>query len=273
MHLFTKSFLNIFPVVIFSASLSFAAEFDDIHKSIIESYNHALPPNADGIAIESVEANKLVHDLLLFTENNDRTVAGATIENILNVFSQRFPRVFALAIQFPCLQNDLAMAAMLGFKPRSEVQCQDVDYDALKNGIDSISGLTGYYPFELERDAKDGFFAKLQFSYLVYFSMTSYLYDFNVDNHEWIAQISANDSGAYFERAGQIFGYDQVNTRLFHSGVQNGSIVASTAHFGTDKLFWISFEGGKEAGNAKMRGYEILLTLARLNWDYVDNQH
>lgn len=261
------SFLKYSNFIAFAFALQFISlssigmeQPKDTRAKIIDQYNKLLPAHEVPLMLDAPEADYIVESLVAFTEEKNINIGLEKVLSLLITFEHRFLAMRELINKFPCLKNEIAIAALLGFKPQSTINCLDIDYEALKIEANKIQGVNGYFNFEKELEKRDDFWEKIKFGALVYITMTCFAYDFTISNavYKWDIHTPA----------GLLFGYDKTNTSLFESGQRNGAIRCEEHYFGAEnQIFWLTHVGGEEDAKKKIKGYEILLRLAHLKWD------
>jgi hypothetical protein len=234
------------------------------NDKIIALYNKNLPPYA--IKVDGDKGKELAEALIAFTEEDDRAIAITRVEEMLQNFAERFVSVYGMVKQFPCLENDIALAALLGFKPKSSVNCQKVDHEALELAIKSIAGLDGYFPYDRNFNAIDNLWDKINFWLTVRVAQPYYEHEFMIANTDWINNLEVADVGN-FAALGRSYGYDKVNSAKFAHSLSTGFVATKKIFFQTPAVFWNGYQDGEQAAFTKLLGYEILLDLARLKWD------
>lgn len=258
--------------LLWAITLSIGSRAMDIaspdHESIRSLYNELLPPDAEKVG--EYEGSQLAEALIAFSEEEQRDVAIVSVVDMLQRFKTRLKQVHTLTVRYPCLKNDLAIAALLGFKPQSAIQCRDIDYDALQNDINAIEGLKSFYEYDQRLDAHDNYLDKIKYAATVFFSAKYFLYDFTITNVNVLKKLRSDDQQDNRILSGRCYGYDRMNSSLFCTAEGIGKVQTKENFFGGEMVFWLAYKGGEKAAEIKLQGYEILLKLAHMNWDYLD---
>lgn len=237
------------------------------------------PRTRAGRDLSDKKKRQIARDLMDFTEATDDEQAALRAIEYLDLIETRFEQVFSLIERFSCLKNDEAIAALLGFKPMSSVMCERSSEDkalkelvgrlhmwriaGVKNGnhmlpatVSKIAAINGYFDFDRKIGKLSGQEKK---TFQNRFGFTSAVEDFAIENH-WMPQ---------HESRGTQFGYDRLNSALFNrSGLTRVEIPEMReAIFGSEPISWLVYEGGQESAAKKIRGYKLLLRLARLKFN------
>jgi hypothetical protein len=281
MRIILNRFVGIF-VFVFMTSL-YCSCLSAQEKQVIAEFERIRPSKA--VKLSDKKLREIARVLMDFTEESSDERAAAVAVFFLRTIEDRYKNVFLLVEQFSCLNNDPAIAALLGFKPRSSVLCERSADDRhfldrigkkfawafwllvlKKNGNENLSaevskiiGVEGFFNFDREIDKLCG---PDRTNFLNRWTFTSMIEDFEIKN-SWLP------TGV---TSGLNYGYDRINSQLFRDDIglnkNRVEIPAMTESvFGTMPMRWVVYESGEHSAQKKIEGYKILLRLARLKFN------